>query len=120
MSQKDKNAAQTTTDKKPVQQVGQVNKDAEKFLIDAKAFIGKGKDTPTDALAQALTLSSQAISKNEKYSEAYSFRGTVYQKLNDYQRALYDFSVAINIQKNFQKDNNSNYNQHELAKYYCK
>lgn len=84
MSQKDKNAAQTTTDKKPVQQVGQVNKDAEKFLIDAKAFIGKGKDTPTDALAQALTLSSQAISKNEKYSEAYSFRGTVYQKLNDY------------------------------------
>ena len=37
-----------------------------------------------------------------------------------YARALYDFSVAINIEKEFQKQGNSNYNPNELAKYFRK
>ena len=78
MSNKDKKAAATTV--KKIESFGQTFKEAQASLEKARQFYNNNKKKSTEQnTLDALKFSSEAISKNEKYSEAYSLRGQIYQ-----------------------------------------
>lgn len=64
------------------------------------------------AIQEAFKLLSEACNKDGNYSQAFHYRGMCYNQMGDFQRALYDFSVAIRIERERGQD------QKALAEYY--
>ena len=64
-------------------------------------------------LEQAFKLLSEACNKDAENSQAFKMRGNCYNLMGDFQRALYDYSVAIRIAKESKEDPKI------LAEYYC-
>ena len=60
-------------------------------------------------------LLSEACNRDGQLSQAFHLRGMCYNQMGEFQRALYDFSVAIRVE-----DEKPNKDQKLLAEYYSK
>lgn len=66
----------------------------------------------TKNIEEAFRILSEICNKDVQISEAFNYRGACYNLMGDFQRALYDYSVAIKIAKDENED------PRQLAEYY--
>lgn len=95
MSRKNATAKKTTTIATDFNQTGQL--DIKKKIKDIKQKLQNNKSEAT--IPQAFKELSEICNKDTEYHEAFYLRGTCYNIMGDFQRALFDFSVAIRIAK---------------------
>ena len=75
---------------------GSSNQDAVKNLTKASRLIGSKEQKNIE---EAFRLLSDMCNRDAANSKAFYYRGQCYNLMGDFQRALYDFSVAIKISK---------------------
>jgi tetratricopeptide (TPR) repeat protein len=64
---------------------------AIEFFRKANVEAQKGNST------KAIQLFSEAIDKNKKFADAYNNRGLIYQKTQEFEKALVDFNIALKL-----------------------
>jgi tetratricopeptide (TPR) repeat protein len=72
----------------------------------------KGKDSNESKLEEALVILSDACNRDANMSKAFYLRAKCHYHFGDFQRALYDFSVAIRIELD-----NPNHKKSTIAEY---
>ena len=82
-----------------------------KKMVDRAAKVMNQKNSKS--IEEAFKILSEACNKDSQMSKAFNLRGQCYNFLGDFQRALYDFSVAIRIARDNHEDPKI------LAEYYC-
>lgn len=95
---KDKN---TATAKKAAasSDFGKNKEDSRVAVEQARKKLKDNKNKPNESnLVEALKLLSDACFKDNTNAEAYCMRGQTYRDMGDFQRALYDFTVAIRVE----------------------
>ena len=118
-----KKEEKTTAKKVQTFETGKDKKDSREQVEHAKRKLKENRNKPNEKvyesnLVEALRHLSQACFQDNQNAEAYSLRGTCYQEMSDYQRALYDFTVAIKVESDYLRANGGSNNK--LAEYYRK
>lgn len=84
--------------------------DTKKMLDRAIKLVNQKS---TKSIEEAFKILSECCNKDANMAKAFLYRGMCYNLLGDFQRALYDFSVCIRIQKD-----SKDFNQKDLAEAY--
>lgn len=89
----------TTTAKKTTfaNEIGGANLDARKQVALARQKLQQNKSQTN--IESAFKTLSEVCNKESNIPEAFSLRASCYNLMGDFQRALYDYSVAIKIAK---------------------
>ncbi len=95
---------------------GTMNMDAKNLVDKARKYIRDSNKSKQNEhyIQEAFKNLSEACNKDGQMSSAFSHRGICYNQMGDFQRALYDFSVAIRIANEKKEDHKT------LADYYSK
>ena len=102
MSSKNKKKEQPKQNRKVIDN-SVAGQEAKQLIQKAQAALNaskkKGSDKAEKDIAEAFKLLSEACNRDARMSQAFELRGMCYHQMGDFQRALYDFSVAIRIEK---------------------
>lgn len=126
-----KNPKKNATPGGPKKPITQENKDsqieADKQVKEAEKLLKvvtrdslndkRERESYENKLEKAFQYVSKACSINPTNSKAFFYRGKCYYHMGDFQRALYDFSVAIRIEE-VNKAEGRDYKRNDLAEYY--
>ena len=89
--------------------------DAKQLLERARRALKDSKTKQNEsAIQDAFKLLSEACNRDGTLSDAFHLRGMCYNQMGEFQRALYDFSVAIRVEDDNKAD------PKKLGDYYSK
>ena len=90
----------TAVQKKSYTNENNYSHEAKQNLERARRILSNSKQKPSEKeIQEAFRQLSEACNKDGQIAEAFSLRGQCYNQMGDFQRALYDFTVAIRIEK---------------------